>query len=216
MKTLIKALALIISFSAPAWAEIEVSLYTGAQSAPHSRVEGNDPGGLGDFSFRAKWEGKSDSMPPYYGVRATWWRDERLGFGLEFNHAKVYADDETRADNGFNILEFTDGLNLFTANVMYRWKSEQRRWTPYTGFGVGFAMPHVEVETSGGRTHEFQVTGPAVKAIAGISYEMNDRWAVFGEYNISYSQNEADLDNGGTLETDIVTNALNIGLAYRF
>lgn len=216
MKFVATACTLIFLMVTPAAAEMEVSVYTGFQSAPHSRVKGDDPTGIGPFNFLAAWKGESFDMPPYYGLRATWWRTERFGFGVEFNHAKVYADDATLASSGFNILEFSDGLNILTANAFYRWPSPERRWTPYVGAGLGVSIPHVESQTTGARTFEYQLTGPAVQLVAGVSYELNGKWAIFGEYKGTYSQNEADLDGGGTLKTDIVTNALNFGLSYRF
>jgi lipid A oxidase len=202
--------------AAPALAETELSFYMGAQDAPHSRVTGSDPGGVGDFSFSADWLGKSFDMPPYYGVRATWWRTERLGFGIEINHAKVYASEATKAASGFSVLEMTDGLNIVTANVMYRWPQEGRRWTPYVGGGLGVAVPHVEVTSAGGSVFEYQLTGPAAAAIAGVSYSLGEKWAVFGEYKATYSMNKMDLGSGGTMETNIVTNAVNLGVAFRF
>ena len=149
------------ALAGPALAETELSFYTGFQAAPHSRVEGNDPGGVGDFSFLSTWEGRPFEMPPYYGFRATYWlqRNPNLGFGLDFSHNKVYADDETLATNGFDRLEFTDGLNTITANVWYRWPGQwmNGRLTPYVGAGAGLAIPHVDVETAGGKT--FATTG---------------------------------------------------------
>ncbi|KGB83270.1 lipid A oxidase [Rhodovulum sp. NI22] len=216
MKPLILAILPVAFLATPAAAEMEISVYTGVQSAPHSTIEGNDPGGVGVFDYNAGWDGKSFDMPPYYGFRATWWRTERVGFALEFNHAKVYADDETLADTGFSRLEFTDGLNIVTLNAFYRWTSESRRWTPYVGAGAGVAIPHVDIQSAGGKTFEYQLTGPALQLVAGASYDLNDKWAVFGEYKGTYTQNEADLDSGGTLETDLITNALNIGLTFRF
>ncbi len=200
----------------PAAAETELSFYSGIQEAPHSRVEGNDPGGIGPFSFLATWEGRSFEMPPHYGFRATYWMNENLGFGVDFNHLKVYADDATLIANGFSRLELTDGLNILTANAWYRWPVEGRRWTPYVGAGAGVAIPHVDVETRGSKTFGYQVTGPAVQWVAGINYSFNDRWGVFGEYKGTYSMNSADLTGGGTLETDIITNALNIGVSFKF
>jgi len=197
-------------------AETELSFYSGFQSAPHSRVEGNDPGGVGAFNFLSEWEGRPFESPPYYGFRATWWKNEKLGFGIDFTHAKVYADDTTLATNGFSRLEFTDGLNILTANVWRRWQRDDRRWTPYVGAGLGLAIPHVDVETAGGKTFEYQVTGPAAAVVAGVKYDINDRWGIFGEYKGTYSQNEADLTNGGTLKTDIITNSLNIGVSFSF
>lgn len=216
MIRLFHALLMLSLLALPAAAEIELSFYTGYQTAPHSDVSGSDPGGVGDFDFNAEWKGKSFDMPPYYGIRATWWRTDRFGLGVEFNHAKVYASDDTLADNGFDRLELTDGHNLVTVNAFYRWPQPDRRWTPYVGGGLGVAIPHVDVTTVGGKTFEYQLTGAAVVWMAGISYELNDTWSVFGEYKGSYSQNDIDLDNGGSMDTDIITNALNIGISYRF
>jgi lipid A oxidase len=205
-----------IFVSAPALAEVELSFYTGWQGATDSRAKGDD--GQDDFSFVVDWEGKSADMPPYYGFRATWWRSERIGYGLEFNHAKVYASASDRKRYGFEDLELTDGMNLFTANVFYRWPGQWAggRLTPYIGGGLGFAMPHVDVERGQSDTFEYQVTGPAVIWVAGASWELNDQWALFGEYKGSYSSHDIDLDNGGEMETDITANAFNIGVSYSF
>lgn len=239
--------------AAPAFAEVELSFYTGWQTAPHSRVNGTLPDGTGgtgggggvgtdlntasktgqtyavgdttgaaapgaDYNELFAWEGKSGQMPPYYGMRATWWRSESLGFGVEFSHNKVYANKEDREHLGFSSLEFTDGHNIFTLNVAKRWQDKWNGFTPYVSGGVGVAIPHVDVthDASGSRTYEYQVTGPAMRLTAGTSYKINDRYSVFGEYQFTYSSNTVELDGGGTLNTDIKTNALNIGLSMSF
>lgn len=196
--------------------EIELSFYLGIQEAPHSRVEGTSGGS--SFNFLSEWEGRSGEAPPYYGLRLTWWRSANLGYGLEINHAKVYASDETLADNGFDNLELTDGINIITANVFYRWPA---LWgggalTPYVGGGLGISVPHVDVEIGPSKTFEYQLTGPAAMWAAGVSYGLNENWALFAEYKGTYSMNEMDLEGGGKLETDIVTNALNLGVSYTF
>lgn len=204
--------------STQAQAESELSFYTGYQIAPHSIVRGTDPGGVGNFSFQATWEGRPFEMPPYYGFRYTYWTERNLGFGIEFNHAKVYADNATLAASGFTRLEFTDGLNIVTANAWKRWPGAllNGNLTPYVGAGVGLSVPHVDVQSAGGTTFEYQVTGPAAMIAAGVKYDINERWGVFGEYKGTYSQNKADLTNGGTLETNVMTNALNVGIAFSF
>jgi lipid A oxidase len=207
---------LVPEFTNAAAAEFEFSAYTGAQSASSSTVKGNDPGGVGDFDFTVDWEGKSGKMPPYYGLRGTWWRSETLGFGFEFTHSKVYADSQSMQDNGFSWLEFSDGLNIVTVNVHRRWQLENRRFVPYVSGGLGVAIPHVEAETVGGRTFEYQLTGPAAQWTAGIAFPLGEKWTIFGEYKGNYSQNKAKLDNGGRLETNILTNALNLGVSFTF
>ncbi|MCR9086998.1 MAG: porin family protein [Rhodobacteraceae bacterium] len=218
-RLLITLCVLVLSTALPraASAEFEVSFYTGWQTAPHSKVSGNDPGGVGPFDFTAAWEGKSFEAPPHYGLRGIWWRNAGLyGLALDFNHVKVYASDEDLAEQGFERLELSDGLNIVTVNLMRRFPGETRRWTPYVGAGLGIAVPHVDVETSGGKTFGYQYTGPAVSWVAGVSYPFAERWSVYGEYKGTYSQNSADLDNGGSLDTNIVTNALNVGVSFNF
>lgn len=201
-----------------ALAEVELSFYGGWQDAPHSDVTVNDPvitGGV-DETFFADWEGRSFQAPPYYGIRATVWTRPQLGYGVDFTHGKVYGTDETLADNDYDTLEFTDGINTLTVNAWKRWPGAVGDFTPYVGGGLGLSIPYVEVEKNGSSTFGYQVAGPAAAVIAGASYPVNDQWAVFGEYKFTYTQNEADLDTGGTIETDVITNALNVGVSFSF
>lgn len=192
-----------------AQAEVELSFYTGSQSSPHSTITDSVLG-----TGRVRWLGKSFESPPYYGLRATWWKSDKWGFGVEVNHAKVYA--ENKAALGYDTLEFTDGLNLITANVFRRFPNAGRI-TPYVGGGLGIAVPHVEIQRAGeSRTFEYQLTGPAAILVFGASYEINDKWSLFAEYKGSYSRNKAKVDAGGTLTTNIITNALNVGVSFSF
>lgn len=212
-RTIAFFVATAASLPTVAAAEMELSFYGGVQSAPHSDVfitnDVNYP-----TETRVKWEGRSFDMPPYYGLRATWWASDVVGYGLDFTHTKVYADAASRGTS-FTTLEFTDGLNTLTANA-YRRFQPLGGATPYVGGGVGLAIPHVEVSNGITKTEEYQITGPAVTLLAGASYPVGERLSVFGEYKFTYSQNEADLDGGGTLTTDIITNAINVGVSFSF
>jgi lipid A oxidase len=212
------AAALVGLACAQARAETELSFYTGAQTAPHSTVRVRDHVDLGTVSFGAGWEGRSFEAPPYWGARYTRWLGEGTGwgFGAEITHTKVYADDDTLSLSGFDRLEMTDGLNILTFNAMYRWKDPSRRLVPYVGAGIGLAIPHVDTQTANDRTFGYQITGPALRATAGASLPLNDRWSVFGEYQGTISQNTADFDEGGQMKTRIITNAVNLGLSFRF
>lgn len=216
MRSLLAAFLLISASSGALLAETELSFYGGLQGAPHSGVSGSDPGGIGDFSFNAAWEGRSFTAPPHYGFRYTRWTSESFGWGIDFNHVKVYADDATLSANGVSRLEFSDGLNILTVNAYRRFPDLGWAVKPYVGAGIGISVPHVEFTTAGGTTFEYQLTGPAVQWVAGASYPLNDRWSVFGEYKGTYSVNEAELSNGGTLSTNILTNALNVGVSLGF
>jgi lipid A oxidase len=49
-----------------------------------------------------------------------------------------------------------------------------------------------------------------------LEYKLNDKWSLFVEGRFSYSQINADLVGGGTLETDLWQPQLAVGLSYRF
>ena len=207
-----------LAVAQPASAEVELSFYTGYQTSPHSRVTGTRGASSGGTAFNnlIGWKGKSFEMPPYYGLRATWWRDNDIGFGIEFSHDKVYAP-AAEMPAGFTRLEFTDGHNIITANISKRWT---QKWgpnvTPYVSGGIGIALPHVDVTEGTNRTYGYQLTGPAVRLTAGAKYALNDRWSLFGEYQFTWSQNTADLAGGGSLKTRIITNAVNVGVGFTF
>lgn len=211
--------AIVFGLLAPmtAVAENSLSVYGGLQSASPGNVSGVDDLGA-PFDFGADWLGKSLAMPPYYGIRATHWpADSDWGFAIEFTHTKVYASDATRANSGFEILEFTDGLNILTLNAIRRF-DELGPLRPYAGAGFGLSLPHVEVQTrvGGPVTFEYQIGGPAARAIVGVEYDLNENWSVFSEINATYSTNEVTLNGGGTLSTNVFTQALNLGASFRF
>ena len=107
-------------------------------------------------------------------------------------------------------------MNILTVNAYRRWSSAFGDVSPYVGGGVGVSIPHVEVTNGSSDTFGYQLTGPAATWIAGATYPINEQWSVFGEYKGTYSSNTADLDTDGTLETDIFTNAVNLGLSFNF
>jgi lipid A oxidase len=229
------AAGLLALVASPASAEFQVSVYGGWNESFDSDVHVTQPGGTNLEFSDISWDGVSFESPPYYGARITYWFEAHPNWGvsLDYTHAKVQAEEsETVAVKGtfegapvsgkvktssfFDILEFTDGLNLLFVNGVYRFPHE--RWVPYVGFGVGLSIPHVEYRRfdQSFRTFEYQVAGVAAQALVGAEYKFNGRISAFGEYKISFSQNDADLDRGGSLETDIWTNHFMLGLSYRF
>jgi lipid A oxidase len=66
------------------------------------------------------------------------------------------------------------------------------------------------------RTFEYQFDGVAAEGLVGLEYAFGSHVSVFGEYKLSYSTNEAELDGGGSLDTNIWTNHAIVGLSYRF
>ncbi len=212
-RALLLCLALLAA-PATAPAEVQLSFYGGVQSAPSSDIAIRDPE-IGDDDFSIDWEGRSFEAPPYYGIRATRWQSPTFGYGLDFAHNKVYPTDDS-LPAGYDVLEMTDGLNTLTVNAYRRWGPVVGNVSPYVGGGVGLSLPHVELTNGTSETFGYQITGPAATWIAGASMPINEQWSVFGEYKGTYSSNTADLESGGTLETDVVTNALNVGVSFNF
>ena len=194
---------------------IERGFYGGIQSSPHSRITGKHSTSGAQYSELDGWEGKSFDAPIYYGIRTTFWRDNKLGYGAEFTHTKAYAPGKALQNARFDRLEFTDGHNIITFNINRRW--DLGEFKTYSLVGLGIAMPHVDALPSGGlHTFEYQYTGPAARAAVGLSRKLNKDFSIFTEYQFTASDNKVSLRNGGTLKTTLLTNAVNLGVSYNF
>ncbi len=235
---IVAALAMLAAapmpFATPAAAEFQIGAYGGWSHSFDSDISINQPGGTNLTLQDVPWDSASFKSPPYWGVRGTYWLESAPNWGLmlDYHHAKVIAEQgatvavtgtrdglpvepREKVGNSFEIMEFTDGLNQIFLGAQYRWIGA--RWTPYVGLGVGVAVPHVEFQREDGlKTFEYQVTGVAVEGLVGIEYKIGPRLAAFADCKLSYSNNDADLDGGGTLETDILTSQVIFGLSYRF
>lgn len=217
--------AALLMAASPAAAELELSFYLGAQGVNDSDGSVNLPGSNVTTSRKVDWKGKPFDSPLYYGGRITWWTNSDFGFGIEGTHTKAYASAADRAAFRVDRMEFTDGHNIFTANVMKRFPSafEGSNFTPYVGAGLGIAVPHVDVQVSGSshRTYGYETTGVALRGIAGMKYALTDNWALFGEYQIVWSDNDATIEGDpgqadGKLRTELTTHAVNVGVSYSF
>jgi lipid A oxidase len=199
---------------AVAHAEIQISAYGGMNGASDSDVTLNTP--LVTGTYDVDWYGDSFKMPPYWGLRGTWWLNAyelpHWGVAIDFTHTKVKASDLGTIP--FSTLEFTDGLNTIGLTGLYR-TPLAARFSLYAGAGAGVAFPHVEVRTipDQGKTFEYQLTGPMVQALLGVSVGLAYGLSVFAEYKANYSWNEADLVGGGTLKTDVLTHQLAVGIS---
>ena len=203
--------ALVLLASGTALAESEFAVYGGGQSSPHSRVTP----ATGDY-FLATWKGESMSFPIYLGLRYTEWMDDEWAWAVNYSHTKAKANATTLATNGYSRLEFTDGANPVTVVALRRFAPMNGGIKPYVGVGAGISVPHVEVQRTGGvRTYEYQYGGPVLTGLAGFKYPLNDRWDLLTELHVHYMMLDVKVD-GGRLKTNLVTNALNLGVSYRF
>ena len=207
LNTLVLAVAMLASGAA--LAESEFAVYGGFQSSPHSRVTPAE----GD-SFLAAWKGDSMSFPIYLGLRYTEWLDDEWGWAVNYTHTKAIATDQSGSTDGYTRLEFTDGANPVTVLAMRRFS--YREIKPYVGAGLGISVPHVEVQWSGStKTFEYQYGGPVATVVAGFSYPYSDKWSLFTDFQMHYMKMNVAID-GGRLKTNLITNALNVGVSYRF
>lgn len=225
-KLAISAIALL-SLTNSASAEIEISVYTGWQGVQDSSASGNLPDGT-PFDTDIDWRGRPFDAPYHYGGRVIWWTDNNIGFGIEGTHSKAIAPDGEAAAIGLARFELSDGHNVFTANVMKRWPGAFKgtRFTPYIGGGVGVAVPHVDAVVTGAsnRTFGFETTGFAVRGLAGIKYDLSEKWALFGEYQFTWSDNDITIEGDplvpgqtdGQLDTNLTTHAINLGVSFSF
>ena len=203
-------------------AEVTLEVYGGYQTSPHSAVTGEylgigESGELLPLNFTAGWTGKSFSMPPYYGLRLTNW-NLRSGWGVDFTHSKAYADPATLAETGFERLELTDGINNLTLHRQTKLDMVENKILAYYGYGIGIVVPHVEFQAQKGlpRTFEYQYGGPTLAINGGVKLPIKKNRFVFAEYKFTASWLDATLNGGGSLQTRIFTNALNVGLGFEF
>jgi lipid A oxidase len=208
-------LSIIAAFTASAAAaETSLSGYLGGDSAGKSNVTYDFNDGLGERTARLGFENESPSSPRYYGLRLTHWPESFKGFGaaIDFTHAKAVADPHP----DFAHFEFTNGLNFFTANILYRVKTSTR-FTPYAGVGAGLSIPYVEVVDAARTTQTFekQIAGVALQGLIGLDVEIIGPVSGFVEYKATYSNNHAHLEGGGSLSADLVVNQLLLGLTVR-
>jgi lipid A oxidase len=215
-------------------AELRLSAYSGAAETLDTDVEFEQDGGTAVSFEDLSWDGKSFKSPIYYGFRLSYWFDRApsWGLGLDFNHAKMIADtDEIVAVNGtraganvtgrerlsrtLSKLELSHGHNLLTLNGLYRF-SPADRFEAYVGLGIGAAVPHVETETDGIETSEYQLAGPAAQGLLGASADVVGHLSAFIEYKLTYADIDADLQDGGSLHVEPWTNHFIFGLSLDF
>lgn len=202
-------------------AETTVSVYGGIQENNSSTAHVTDIDGS-KYNTEVDWDGNSFSMPPYYGFRVSQKINPDWALGVDYTHTKAYATADSMASAAFSTMEFTDGINILTANATRQFDLESDI-TPYVGLGVGVTIPHVELQSSqmNDKTFEYQLAGPAATAFAGVDYELSETWSVFSELKFDYHSINADMtdpstDQSGSFETDIMSYAFNVGVSLSF
>lgn len=235
-----RALALLASAcGATAMAETSIAVYTGTSRTSDSDLHVVQPGLGTDLVARdVGWSAKPFKPAPYYGLKVTWFptADSRWGASLDFTHYKVYAQTARAVgvqgtwmggavagaaplDRYVQRFELSHGVNLLSANVVYRFRPPalgSGRLTPYVGAGPAVYLPHTE-STVGGVANEasYHAAGAGVHLLAGARYRLTDRWAVFVETKFDRGRVKVDVASG-TARTTLQTMHLVGGIAMDF
>jgi lipid A oxidase len=188
------------------------------------------------------FDDESFTQPIFWCVRGGYWMKAlpEYGFMLEFSHPKAISDTSQVTNvagnrNGapyagrqpisddIQELEMSHGYNFLTLNFMRRWFPTGKRDTsfwgrmqPYAGVGAGLAIPHVQATVDGVSTSEYQIAGWTMQGLLGINYDLVAGLSAFLEYKLNYSSVDMNLSDGGSISTEIWTNAFILGLSYRF
>lgn len=192
-------LPLLLLAAGPAVAEVELSFYGGWAGAPDGGVTLSGDAALPDHEGDAG--GGSDAQ---VGLRASWWGEG--GFGVALDYSRLGAG-EGEAVDGIAL----EGMDSLTVNGMRRWEEAFEGVTPYVGAGLGVAAADLEVDGAA-----VDAGGPAVSFVAGASVPIGENWSVFGEYEGTYAEVEGETDGGGTIESETVTNSINLGVSFSF
>ena len=228
--------------AATAGAEFVISGYLGKADTLDADVTLRQREGTDLTFYDVSWNDDSFEDPLYFGLRLQHWFENarNWGVGIDFTHAKMLAglnetvrvtgsrsglpvSSDERLSDTFSRFEFTDGHNLLTLNGFYRWfpkgirdNTVLGRLQPYVGLGLGIAYPHVEVETMGSTTSEYQIVGPAAQGVAGVNFDVYKGLSLFTELKLTYADMDADLQSGGSIEVEPWTHHIAFGLSYGF
>lgn len=194
-------LPFLLLAAAPAAAEVQLSFYGGWAGAPDGGVTVSGDAVLPDREVEA---GDASDPAAQVGMRATWWSES--GFGVALDYSRLGAGEGAAAEG----LSF-GAMQTLTVNGLRRFEEAFDGVTPYVGAGLGVAVAEVEVDGAA-----VDAGGPAVSWVAGASLPIADNWSVFGEYEGTYADLEGDTAGGGTVQTDTVTNSINLGVSFSF
>ena len=159
-----------------------------------------------DIQLSSTYETRSFDLPLYYSLRFGL-RREGGAWEAQFTHHKVYLVGATDVVERF---EITHGFNLVTLN---------RSWTslPITlRVGVGLVVAHPESVVRGA-SHDrgYHLTGPALLASAGKSFDLPSRWFVTLEGELTVARAKVPVAQGDASAPNVALHGL-FGLGFRF
>ena len=193
-------LPMLLLAAAPAAAEVQLSFYGGWAGAPDDGVTLSGDTAIPENVVSVEDGGQA-------GLRATWWSDGDFGVALDYSRFGLSTGESAEAGLSF------DGLDTLTVSGLRRWDGVLGTVTPYVGAGVGLGVAEAEL---GGAPEEVRLEGPAVSWVAGATVPIGGNWAVFGEYEGTYTDLDGEAEDGRTVDLDGVTNSINLGVSFSF
>jgi lipid A oxidase len=189
--------------------------YIGAAHTPATTLHVTPDQGAPFELAKVAFAGKAFKSPPYYGYRVEKIRrGSRIGFGVEFTHAKTIAVDTRSAV--LTAFEQSHGLNFILGNVAYRPASFcGGRCTAVARAGGGFTLPHVEATYLGQHAESYQFGGPALQGGLGLELALYEGLTAIADGRLTFTQVNDDLP-GATLGAPFTAWHLNVGIGWKF
>jgi OOP family OmpA-OmpF porin len=148
------------------------------------------------------------------GAITTGWKFSN-GFRMELESS--FARNAVESANGANSSGRLQvgGIN---ANVLYDF-APFLRVTPYAGLGFGyssFSAKNMPLGAAGAAVSDSD-WAPTAQAIAGVTYNLNQRWSVFGDYRYFVALSDPEFQTPtGITEVEHHDNRVLVGLRYSF
>ena len=224
---------------APLRAEWRLEIYAGKFLPRRSDLTVRRPA-AGDHItyYNVKWADRSFENPLYYGLRISKFasRESRIGFELEFVHAKVYSDPEAyltaegrlgnqpvtgirRLGDYIQKFNISHGLNFAMANLVWR----TARWrngpfsaeSPFAVFrsGVGTCLCHTESVINGQAGEQYEWGGPGFQTSIGGVLPINRALSLMLEYKFTHAWLRGLKVSGGKADSGIGGSHLVFGSA---
>lgn len=218
----------------------KIQAYGGKSSARDSFINLSQPGKNTNLTFSGVDYGdQSFTNPIYYGFRVLYFPNSVrwLGLGIDFIHAKVYANPNsivrvTGSENGVPVdrtqrlgdsiqrFSISHGVNYLAFTLMARCETMKTdaypngRLIPYIGIGFGPTLLHPESTIDEDNFQHYEWDKPTYQFLAGLEYFIVPEASVFIEYKYTNESFEVDVVEG-TARTRVSMDHIVFGLSWK-
>ncbi|HUU29515.1 MAG TPA: hypothetical protein VM123_17060 [archaeon] len=233
---------LVFSLVRASYGEWRFEIFGGKFFPGSSDLSINRPSRGDNFTYHGiKWADRSFDSPIYYGYRiAKFFGSQRKsGFELEFIHAKIYSDPESRLkvtgilDNQplegvrrlgeqIQLFDISHGLNLLLFNFTRReawWKKEP--FDPVGSYvvfraGLGPCICHTESVIEGRFREQYEFGGLGFQISAGAVMPLKRRFYIPLEYKFTQAWlRDLEVDKG-VAGMDLGGSHLILGVGFQY